>query len=186
MKIRKCFVSNSSSSSFIVYGTDSYNENAERNLNSYIGRFINNYTFVYNPETQFGWEFEIYDDWKSKFDWAFLQMYYNAFGVDNVYYYDTMLDFLKQYYPEIERIELKKFYYDSSDFEEDEEYSDEPYGYIDHQSIGEENAIFLEDVDSLKNFILCDSSFICNQNDNSDVYWKIENGNPVKTKYEWY
>jgi hypothetical protein len=183
MKIRTKFVSNSSSSSFIVYGESSIDESVERNLKSYIHRHIDdNDVFKYNPHSQFGWEFEVFNDWMSKFDWAFLQMWYLLYDNEYTYYYDTMLELLQSYYPEIKRIETKRF---SEDYEDDEDYmNDEPYGYIDHQSIGGENAEFLEDVSSLRYFILSDKSFICNQNDNSDYHWKIVDGNPVKSKYE--
>ena len=183
MKIRTKFVSNSSSSSFIVYGESSIDESVERNLKSYIHRHIDdNDVFKYNPHTQFGWEFEVFNDWMSKFDWAFLQMWYLLYDHEHAYYYDTMLEFLQSYYPEIKRIETKRF---SEDYEDDEDYmNDEPYGYIDHESIGFDNAEFLEDVSSLRYFILSDKSFICNQNDNSDYHWKIVDGKPVKSKYE--
>ena len=181
MKIRSCFVSNSSSSSFIVYGEGETDEKVERNVKSYISRHVHNGTFYYNPNSSFGWEFEVHTDWLTKFDWAFLQMWYHAYDSNYVYYYDTFLEFLKMYCPEIERIELNRFYdteYPTEDFD------DEPVGYIDHQSIGGENAEFLEDIRGLRYFILSDKSFICNQNDNSDYHWKIVDGKPVKTKYE--
>ena len=185
MKIRTGFVSNSSSSSFIVYGQSKWNENAERNLKAYIHRFIDGHVFRYNPQEDFGWNFRVYYDWMSKFDWAFLQMYYHLYEPEHTYYYETMLEFLRLYYPEIERIETKRFQLEQyPDFEDEDYYvEDEPSGYIDHESIGGENAEILEDVDTLRNFILCDDSFICNQNDNSDWYWKIVDGVPTKTQY---
>ena len=109
MKIRTKFVSNSSSSSFIVYGESSIDESVEKNFKSYIHRHIDdNDVFKYNPHTQFGWEFEVFNDWMSKFDWAFLLMYYLLYDNEHTYYYDTMLEFLRSYYPEIERIETKR------------------------------------------------------------------------------
>lgn len=182
MKIRTGFVSNSSSSSFIVYGTSMFNENAEKNFKSYLHRFIDYDIFRYNPPTGFGWEFEIYNDWMTKFDWAFLQMYYHLYDHEYTYYYDTMLELIKLYFPEVRKIETKRFgdeeYSDNDDYE-----NDEPDGYIDHQSIGGENAEMLEDVNGLRNFILCDDSFICGQNDNSDYSWVIVDGKPTKKKY---
>ena len=180
MKIRTKLVSNSSSSSFIVYGEGETDKNVDRNIRSYIHRHIEGGVFKYNPHTGFGWNFEIFNDWMSKFDWAFLQMYYHLYDHEYTYYYDTMLEFLRYYHPEIERIETKYF---KNDYDDEDEF-DEPDGYIDHQSIGGDNASILEDFQSLYYFIVSDKSFICCQNDNSDWYWKVVDGVPTKTKYE--
>lgn len=176
MKIRSRFVSNSSSSSFIVLGSGGPSQSNERNLRAFLKRFVEGNTFVYDPETCFGWNFELYDDWISRFDWAMLQTYYHLYDAQHAYYYETMLDFVREYCPSVEKLVIR------SDYAEEWE-DDEPTGYIDHQSIGGSNAEFLETVETTKDFILSDNSFVCGQNDNSDVYWKVDDGVPKKTKY---
>lgn len=147
MKVRTCFVSNSSSSSFIVIGDsveqtfESYNGDLRRTDTIIIGRKIG--------ETEFGWGPEKIKDAGSKINFAYLQATYN------LEHMEMLMSVLREYFDEI-GIEL------SSD------YNSNYFGYIDHQSSAceGENLEMFESEGTLIRFLFNKGSYIQLDNDN--------------------
>lgn len=184
MKIRSDFVSNSSSSSFIVFSDTMKNEHE---LNMIKERF---YSIVgtkdkpiygsrvmlpdpYIGEVEFGWSWEVYKTIGDKLNFAALQVAY-SFGKSeyfdrlDMFYsvlseiFDNINMFMFYIAPNIDSIEMYyRFMKDN-----DDKYRSY-YPYIDHQSCATENQnieIF-KDKETLKKFILSDS-YIHGGNDN--------------------
>lgn len=161
MKIRKGFISNSSSSSFIVISDKGKFELKD----SFVGKVFNDSARLGNCE--FGWENVKYDDPYSKINYAFLQSYYGK-----------RKDWLKMLEDVIkEHTGASKVSFDiSPDGYEGfvwnkAEHSDEEsvWGYIDHQSCVDEDdsmAYMFESKEILKNFLFNSESHIQNGNDN--------------------
>ena len=148
MKIRSGFVSNSSSSSFIVVSDDSYDDvSSIKQFENLFDRYLDHNTgvFSYTPTFEFGWQTEKYYDMKIKFDWVMLTWMYCGF--------------LKEHKDRIERFLKCAFRGDVHLLP----FSDNGDGYIDHQSISNE---VLESYSLMKDFILSPNSYIQNDNDN--------------------
>lgn len=182
MKLRCDFVSNSSSSSFIVFQDTMKNEHE---LNAIKERF---YSIVgtkdepiygsrvmlpdpYIGEVEFGWDWKVYRSIGDKLNFAALQVAY-SFGTKYLNRFDMFYSVLSEIFDDINMfmfyiapdIKSMEMYYRFKR-KEDEKYSDIPY--IDHQSCATENKnieIF-KDKETLKKFILTDS-YIQGGNDN--------------------
>lgn len=171
MKYRKGLVSNSSSSSFIVIQETEVENIDILQFIDFLAENTNfNGIFTYCPESEFGHQFEAFNDWRSKFDWSLLQIWY----IDDELWKEKFLEFLQMYNPGIQGFKI---------IEHDEDHY-RSIGYIDHESVGEDNAIYLCSTYEIKQFILSRDSWICNQSDNYDSEWVMEDGKPVKHKWE--
>ena len=183
MKIRKGFVSNSSSSSFIVIKGNPAQDEIEKNK-----EYAQGFAYDNNecPGTltlpnsnvginEFGWENTVYEAFGSKLNFCALQILYlkeyfkpsgeNTFfietyaqrmphGTDWTYYFGMLKDVCKSYL-DID-IALREDLYDDET------------GYIDHQSCaGEgENMEMFENRDTLVTFLFSRESYIQGGNDN--------------------
>ena len=145
MKVRKGFVSNSSSSSFVIISSN----------NLYDYRVYGDYIIGDDGECEFGWDVETYSDIPSKINFAYMQAMYvkhnewlnmltcaivNHTGCDNV----------------------------RSNLTIDWKDKEKRQGYIDHQSAsteGENTEIF-ESIETLTNFLFSPHSYIETGNDN--------------------
>lgn len=140
MKIRSGFVSNSSSSSFIII---SYHEMKIPNLNG--EPLVIPDTFGGN--TEFGWEFKKYNDIGSKINFCTMQALSNVESEWLGMLYTVLKDSLN-----CQDVTVKH-----------------DFGYIDHQSMWYEddyvNEIF-EYEKSLKQFLFCSESFVRTGTDN--------------------
>ena len=141
MKIRTGFVSNSSSSSFVVVGdSKTYDK-----LDAQIEYGVLNTGGEYGND-EFGWQEETYNDIGSRLNLCMLLARNHTNDPDA--YNDRILAAVKQIYPEVEYLI----------FESD--------GYADHQSADDMfGEIFASD-ESLFNFIFCTDSYITTDNDN--------------------
>lgn len=150
MKIRNGFVSNSSSSSFIVIS------DGECTPLDLTGQIWNN---KHLGESKFGWQRETYHDVYSKVNFAFLQaLELSARDGD-----DNWLEMLDEVIKDFTGVVEVQHGFDvkPSGYIED--------GYIDHQSSvsEDENTEMFYSKEDLKQFLFCKESYIQNQNDNS-------------------
>lgn len=148
MKVRTGFVSNSSSSSFIIIA-----KNLNHEMNQPIA--INGKLTIprnSHAETDFGRGAGYFDDFDSKLHFAILQALYS----DNQEYIDMILKVLKRKFVGVSDIEinLKPDFYD--DYEED----GKVIGDIDHESIGEQYLEIFEDEDTLYRFLFTADSYL--------------------------
>ena len=141
MKIRNGFVSNSSSSSFIIIG------NGKVIIPDYSGK---TYIVGESGTIDFGWGPKIIDDFNSRVNFAYLQAYYlddtqgcniNRKLIDNILH---------------ENIKCSYIIHNNHD------------GYIDHQSSAEEgeNIEMFGSKEAMFNFLFCVDSEIHLDNDN--------------------
>lgn len=159
MRIRSSFVSNSSSSSFIVINRMDvdWDENDNEDYSNYIKQFtdfIKQYgniienKVIYTPVSSFGWEFEIHNSLLKKFDWV-------CYFYDEKTNKEVMDSFISKYLD----IPNVKFIINKD------------YPQIDHQSITKSNGRMLENLESLEDFIFSDRSVIYGGNDNNRYKW---------------
>lgn len=139
-KSRLGFVSNSSSSSFVVIGRKP---------------FTNLPTEVILGEhgtTEFGWEIKNHTDFYSRLQWAYLQ----AEHTSNEEWHEMITDALDS-----EGITI------TGNIMNDE--WDKPgkvYAYIDHQSVGGRNSEIFDSLGELKQFLFAPDSYVHTDNDN--------------------
>jgi len=140
MKTRNGFVSNSSSSSFIIWSQDFKKDRSIEKIKALnISDRILTLEF---GETQYGWQVERYDDFRDKVNIAYLL----ASGPDQ-------LEMLNKVLKEEFDVEGIIFCADLTE------------GYIDHQSREDDHEVF-KDEDNLKNFLFNSNTFWQNDNDN--------------------
>ena len=126
MKVRLGFVSNSSSSSFIVI-PDYYDMSNKDVFINIFENYLDEYTndFNYSPQTEFGWEFIKYTSIEEKFDWCCLMLnYFCDNPLQYKEYYNNFYCFMKEMFPE-----MNNFNY----------YNNDCIGFIDHQSMENED-----------------------------------------------
>jgi len=149
MKIKLSFVSNSSSTSFIVIKKD--------NLKTWLPCLENNVLVVDSSfgTTEFGWGPAVIDDIESKIIFSYLQTLYSENNE-----HKQLLDNLLKDYGNIDRIIWKIKNDHNSDY-------DYPHvGYIDHESQYPNNSQMFLNKEALRDFIFGKNSYIYLDNDN--------------------
>lgn len=152
MKIRSGFVSNSSSSSFIVIDQNSPLEMENSLVDSHL-----EIDGIHGSigETEFGWTPEDYYDVWSKINFAYIQAYY-----------------MKDKFPEWTDMIIRVIKEHTGAKEVVFDFLRNEYGlanaYIDHQSASSEgmNIEMFESDEAMKRFLFCPSSYIHTDNDN--------------------
>lgn len=165
MKARQGFVSNSSSTSFVVI---------EHGPRHYQGSWEGLRWARYEEEgdREFGWEKRTYNGLYTKVNFAYLQVYYarraeemgrNYTSPGTADRWKEMLD--KVIMEHTGAVEVNHRIYDEEDAEDRQ-----PWGYIDHQSsaIEGDNTEIFDDEETLKDFLFCNASYIQGGNDNDD------------------
>ena len=152
MKIRSGFVSNSSSSSFIVIDTKD---------NNIIVPVLPEHLIVDGDlgTTEFGWQNERYYDFGSKLIFAYLQTIYED-SKRKADIWLSMIAFLLSKSANVKKIEWR--------VSPDEYSGNKNYAYIDHASSASEkqNIEMFDSEESLRGFLFGINSFIQNENDN--------------------
>jgi hypothetical protein len=147
MKVRSGFVSNSSSSSFLVIDAQSGYDIPKLGTNLIVDCNLGT--------TKFNWERETHEDFGTKVIFAYLQTYY----ADNA----SWLNMLEKVICENTGINYIVW------FVHDHDYDDPNYGYIDHASSAEEgaNTEMFDSEEMLKDFLFGKGSYIqvCNDNE---------------------
>ncbi len=139
MKVRNGFVSNSSSSSFIVIGT-------KEPVHPYSD---SDPVFIVPDDcggtTEFGWEIKDHYDFGSKLNWCYLQ-------AEGQPYWIGMIESVLM--EELGVTEIKWNFAEGIE------------GYIDHQSIGGDNRRMFDSRENLIAFLFSPDSYIHTDNDN--------------------
>lgn len=172
MKVRNGFVSNSSSSSFVVYGRDSAKLIKEMPTNLYTrvweiwaDRDIPIMTLPFaDAELEFGWQFEQYHNIKDRFNFVVAMLI--SMKEEERYEYKEMLQkVLRKHMSHNEYLQIR---YDYNYFFWDSTTND--LLSIDHQSAWGEgsNRELFENEKNLEDFIFNEDSFIQCGNDNED------------------
>ena len=144
MKIRKCFVANSSSSSFIVIDAkDGYDELNTRSSLLVAGEELG--------ETEFGWGPAELPDMGSRINFAYLQALYSS--------NDDWVEMLETVIKENSAIRAFEWNMDIG-------FDGETHSYIDHQSNYPENTEMFESYGQLRDFIFGKGSKVILDNDN--------------------
>lgn len=167
MKIRSGFVSNSSSSSFIVISHNDKDESYElRKIYESAGMT----TLVVDGKlghTEFGWEREEYSDFGSKLIFAYLQSYYL------IKYKDERGE---KWLAMLEEVIKETLGVEEIEWNINTDYADgkNTWAYIDHQSASYEgsNIEMFENKHSLKRFLFNTDSYIETGNDNDSDYYE--------------
>lgn len=163
MKIRNCYVSNSSSSSFVVIKPVG-EHSVEESVMEYIKENLCDYrrfTPFVDGEVSFGWDFIKYSKPMDKLNWACIQAYEAKFGMANNKPVKMLVELFNNHgikfpglsFDEFERMEGQGI-------------------YIDHQSLCTDKKSMLdifETMTTLKNFLFCKNSFVCTGNDNEKI-----------------
>lgn len=147
MKVRHGFVSNSSSSSFIVIEHGPLNEPfIEEKYDTFVGGEYG--------ETEFGWQDETYHDAHSKINFAYLQAENNPAWL-------AMLETVIKEHLDVSNVEWKL----TAEYNAK---NGKKWAYIDHQSAACEgqNTEMFENEHVLKAFLFNTNSYIKNGNDN--------------------
>lgn len=159
MKIRQGFVSNSSSSSFLVIDGHDYKPE-QPNWGEFGYPLVVNYEFGHH---KFGWEQTRYYRINDKIMFCWLQICYAR----NLSQYDAaaLQTMLEEVIKENTKVTKIKWLVDP---QSDEHYDLNLYAYIDHQStcIEGKNMEMFESKEKLKNFLFNPRSFIQGDNDN--------------------
>lgn len=151
MKIRSGFVSNSSSSSFILIASGKVTPPA----------LPANFTIGEAGCHEFGWQQAVYMDFESKVNFAYLQAQY-AQKDANDQWMIMLQDILRKCGVEAIAVSVISGDYD------DENYEDCKWAYIDHQSAycDGQNCEMFDSSDSLRSFLFHPRSYIQCDNDN--------------------
>lgn len=155
MKIRKGFVSNSSSSSFVVIGHGDLEVN-------HLRQFVDGDDLLVGIRgvTEFGWEVTYYKDMWDRINFAYLQ----ALASGHELWVDMLELILKKHF----RCD-KIVYMITDDWQgSTNEYGEVKYGYIDHGSSASEgeNIEMFASSSALERFLFCSDSYIRGDNDN--------------------
>lgn len=182
MKFRNGFVSNSSSSSFIVIGRnkEDFLENLPHLLWKKVdvsNRMILPFTYA---QLEFGWQFERYRVIEDRINFV-VALFMGVEDNEKKWKYKSMFEkVIREHFMNTEAAKAKEsgspfFFHDHLDIRYDYNYYNydsiiRNYSYIDHQStLGEgENTELFESEKNLEDFIFNDGSFIQCGNDNSD------------------
>lgn len=180
MKIRIGFVSNSSSSSFIVIGKNKIKKSFLRHISNECLDRTDSFTIevpeTFKGETRFGWADYIpvgeNDDFATRLNFAALQIAYIKSKDPNVA--KKWNDLLNKVFKEETNCSIKNNFYLKPKFYINCFDEHEYVGYIDHQSNASENknTEMFKNYDSLRRFIFASDSYIMLDNDNRDGYWE--------------
>lgn len=165
MKIRAGFVSNSSSSSFVVIGERMMD--LENIKTAFSGEHV--ITFGNCGETEFGWQERRYSDVWSRINFAYLQTL-SVGGDIGERWLEMLEDVIRDAFELKEKQAIDWVISESYDREKKHSVYGEPlvWGYIDHASAAceSENIEMFKNKEELKAFLFCEDSYIQCDNDN--------------------
>jgi len=177
MKMRQGFVSNSSSSSFIIMGNEQQPIAPKHKISPYEKSLT--IPDDLGGETQFGWQVQKYSTFEDRLNWAALGATYKAIkreaGRYSDYYYKRLKP-NKKWLNMLIKVLKKDFCLTHVDIRFNDDNMND-VGYIDHQSgpaDRPENFEFFKNEDSLRQWLYASGSQILCGNDNDDVYWNIK------------